>query len=367
MSNQSAQRTIRAHVFTDTDPLYFLKQFPGWDPTLDGVTFTFGLNVPQTDIDVLIVYNRASFTLSPKLPWERTAFIAAEPDVIHPYKARYLNQYGIVVYIGDGQLDCVKWQTATCWYWFAGINFERPIQDMHGYDYFAELLPGKKQDKISVVTSNKVFTEYHRKRVRFLDVLKDTIPEHLEIFGRGYRDIADKADALQPYRYHIAIENGAGADAWTEKLADSFLCWSYPFYAGCSNLGRYFPEGSFELLDLERPETEALRMVELVQNGLWERQQNAVAQARQVILQEHNLARLLVRLAHSLAQTPVEATTSDQTIWSERAFKPETGTRGGYGEFVLRNLLLKLDPGIELHGHELRKKLKERRSDRRRD
>ena len=116
---------IRAYVFTDTDPQHFLKQFPRRDPHLDGVTFSFGMTVPRDGIDVLIVYNRASYSLQTGLPRARTAFIAAEPDVIHRYKARYLNQFGIVVSVGDTQMDTEKWQTATCWYWFAGINFEK--------------------------------------------------------------------------------------------------------------------------------------------------------------------------------------------------------------------------------------------------
>ncbi|MEX0282990.1 MAG: glycosyltransferase family 10 [Paracoccaceae bacterium] len=351
-------------MFTDTDPLHFLKQFPGRSPELDGVSFTFGLSVPPDGIDVLIVYNRASYTLRTPLPRARTAFVAAEPDVIHPYKTRYLNQYGIVVSVGDASLDTEKWQTATCWYWFAGINFEKPIEDMRGYDFFAPLKPGEKQDKISVVTSSKVFTPYHRKRVEFLNTLKELIPEHLEIFGRGYRSVADKADALLPYRYHLAIENGAGPDTWTEKLADSYLCWAIPFYAGCTNLGRYFPPDSAVVVDLDAPEAEARRMVEMMQNRLWQARLNALTEARRVILEQQNIARLFVRLAHTLAKSQDEPK-ARHTLWSERSFRPEPGTRGSYGEFLLRNLALTVAPNIELRSHNLRKRIEAQRAARR--
>ncbi len=356
---------IQAHVFTDTDPLYFLKQFPGRRATLGDVAFSFGMKVPASGIDVLIVYNRSSYTLSTHLPPARTVFIAAEPDVIHPYKSGYLNQYGIVVSVGDAALDTEKWQTATCWYWFAGINFEKPVEDMRGYDFFADLAPGPKTDRISVVTSNKVFTEYHRKRVRFLDALKALIPDRLEIFGRGYRSVADKADALLPYKYHLAIENGAGPDTWTEKLADSYLCWTLPFYAGCTNTGQYFPPGSLAEIDLDDPETEARRMVEAMQNGLWDQRQSALAEARRVILEEQNLARLLVRLARAAAARPAPPPAVQNTIWSERSFPPEPGTRGSYGDYLLRNLVLRLDRNAELHTHDLRKRLEARRDARR--
>lgn len=356
---------IRAHVFTDTDPLYFLKQFPGGGPELDGVRFSFGLSVPRGGIDVLIVYNRASYTLTPPLPRARTAFIAAEPDVIHPYKARYLNQYGHVVAVGDTPLETEKWQTATCWYWFAGIDFDKPVEAMRGYDFFAGLQPGAKTDKISVVTSNKVFTPFHRKRVAFLEALGDLIPEHLEIFGRGYRSVGDKADALLPYRYHLAIENGTGPDTWTEKLADSYLCWALPFYAGCTNTDRYFPDGSLVQIDLDNPKAEARRMVDLMQNGLWAAQRDALAQARRVILQDQNLARLLVRLARAAAAAPVPAGAAPQVLWSEKSFSPEPGTRGGYGDYLLRNLVLRFDKGAEMRSHGLRQRLEHARSARR--
>ena len=356
---------IRAYVFTDTNPQHFLKQFPRRDPHLDGVTFSFGMTVPRDGIDVLIVYNRASYSLQTGLPSARTAFIAAEPDVIHRYKSRYLNQFGIVVSVGDTQMDTEKWQTATCWYWFAGINFEKSGKGMRGYDDFATLPPGDKQDKISVVTSNKVFTEYHRKRVAFLDALKDLIPEHLEIYGRGYKSVADKADALLPYRYHLAIENGAGPDTWTEKLADSYLCHAMPFYAGCTNLDRYFPEGSYLLIDLDDPQAEARRMVEALQSGLWQANRPALEQARQVILEDQNLARLLVRLAKAAMSKQMADPAETVTLWSERTFPPEAGTRGSYADYVLRNAMLKIDPQAELRVHPLRRRMEAQRSRRR--
>lgn len=361
-----APAPIRAHVFTDADAAYFTKQFPGMIPDLDGVGFSFGMDVPR-DCDVLIVYNRASYTLATPLPRARTAFIAAEPDVIHHYKPAYLNQYGLVVSVGGDALDTEKWQTATCWYWFAGIDFSEKSMPRvtRGHDFFAGLEPGAKQDKISVVTSNKTFTEYHRKRVAFLEALKDLIPDRLEIFGRGYRSVADKADALIPYKYHLAIENGYGPDTWTEKLADSYLCWALPFYAGCTNLDRYFPDGSYLPVDLDDPGGEARRMVEAMQNGMFDARRPALAEARRIVLEEQNLARLLVRVARAAANKTGEPVRGTRHIWSEKSFRPEPGTRGGLGEYALRNLVLSLDKGAELRTHALRQRIEAHRSRRR--
>ena len=62
--------------------------------------------------------------------------------------------------------------------------------------------------------------------------------------------IEQKADALDPYRYHLAVENYIGPHYWTEKLADAFLGYTLPFYCGAPNAADYFPEESFIPIDI---------------------------------------------------------------------------------------------------------------------
>ena len=246
---------IKTHIFTDVAKQMFLKQAPGQNPLVGNVSLTFGLVIPE-DTDVLIVFNRASYSLETTLPKARTAFVAAEPDVIHPYSRRFLDQFGLVLTTTPKPLNTEKWQRSTCWYWFAGVNFSTtgnapPLRD---HDWFSALDIPQKSDKISIVTSTKVHTEFHRKRMRLVETLIAKIPDHLEIYGRGFKSIDDKADAMLPCRYHLAIENGDGPHSWTEKLVDPWLCWAFPFYAGCDNVQDYFPSQSFEYLDLEKPD-----------------------------------------------------------------------------------------------------------------
>ncbi|GAA6199382.1 glycosyltransferase family 10 [Aquicoccus sp. SU-CL01552] len=364
---QMAPSPVQVHVFTDAPEAVFIKQFPGATPELEGFRFTFGPTVPDA-IDVLIVFNRASYTLATRLPVARTAFIAAEPEVIHPYSERYLDQFGIVVSATGKPLSTQQWKTAPNWYWFAGIDFSKPweLEYMKGYDAFAALKVPPKRDKISVVTSNKVFTDYHRKRVTFLDAIIDKIPDHLEIFGRGYRSVDDKAEALLPCKYHIALENCDGDDTWTEKLADPLLCWAFPFYAGCTNVEAYFPNDSFSYLDLNNPDQMAQDMVAAVQNDLWGRSLKAIATARDRLLSEHSLAFQLLRLAMSAHQSPApDPAAPMRHIWSEKSLWPESGARGNLADWTLRNTLMTFDKGIELKTLGLRRKLEAARSRRR--
>lgn len=66
----------KAHVFTDAPTVAFLKQAPGASSTVGQVIFTFGTQIPD-DADVLICFNRASYTIKTHIPKDRTIFIAA--------------------------------------------------------------------------------------------------------------------------------------------------------------------------------------------------------------------------------------------------------------------------------------------------
>ena len=291
---------IRAHVFSSVDADLFLKHFPDFNPVYQGIEFSFGLELPA-EYDVLIVYTRASYSLPTRIPKERTAFIAAEPDVIHPYSAGFLDQFGIVVTGTEKPLATEKWQTACCTLWFVGIDFSKPFTREHlvGFDGFSALPPPAKERKISVVTSTKNFTPFHKKRLEFIGRLQELIPEHLALYGRGHRSVDDKKDALLPYSYHISIENCDGPDLWTEKLSDPLLCYAFPFYAGCGNAHEYFPREALEYLDLNDPGAEARRMVDLLQSDHYERSQAALAEARRRVLDEYNPANLFVRIVEA--------------------------------------------------------------------
>ena len=277
-------------------------------------------------------------------------------------ETRFLNQFGLVLTTSDKPLLTKKLKHATCWYWFAGIDFSQK-RKARGYDWFSKLEMPEKSNKISIVTSTKVFTEYHRKRLRFIETLAETIPEHVALFGRGFKTVDDKADAILPYKYHLAIENGFGPDLWTEKLADPYLCGAFPFYAGCTNTESYFPKDSFDIVDLDRPTSEARRMIEEIANGRWLQAQRALQEARNLVLEKHNIAQLLCELANAAATSPEpEPLQPERYIWSEKSLFPEKGTRGSFPDWALRNMLLIFDPQLELKTVKLRHWLDDRRS-----
>ncbi len=298
---------IKTHVFINWDPVYFLKQSPGMSSRLDGVEFSFGLNVPD-DIDVLIVHTRSSYSIPTHLPRERTVFVAGEPDVIHPFSKAFLNQFGLVLTTSPVELETEVLRENYCLHWFAGVDFDAGLHPDHlkGYDWFKNLtVPEKTTDKISIITSTRYNTEHHKIRSRFIDHVEKHHGDVVEVFGRGRNEIGDKLEALLGYKYHIALENGDEPYTWTEKLSDPLLAWTFPFYSGCSNAALELPRGSFMPIDISRPEEAMREMLSAVEEKRWEQSISDIGKARNLVLERFNIMFALVRLSKlAMAKSP---------------------------------------------------------------
>lgn len=357
--------TIRAHIFTNIQTILFLKQIPDFATTLNNVEFTFGLDVPD-NIDVLIVYTRASYSIPTHLPKTRTAFVAGEPDVIHSFSHRFMNQFGMVLTTSAKQLETHKLWENFCSMPFVGINFSDMDAPLN-ITYFENLKCPPKNDKISIVTSNKAHTEFHKKRLVFLDIIKDKIPEHIELYGRGFKSINDKKDALIDHKYHISLENGGGKYTWTEKLTDPLLCWTYPFYNGCENLEDDIPAKAFEYIDIENPDQVINQMLAAVKNDTWKKRKTSISKARNIIFSDFNIMKKFAQLAKQLMALEPELpkNTKETLIRSERSLWPEPGCRGSIPETIIRSTLLFFDPRIELKASKLQKKIEARRIEKR--
>lgn len=352
MTDPSAHKPFRAHVFSGGDPRMYLKQAPGMSDTLDGVRFSFGIDVPD-DADVLILYTRASYCVPTRLPRERTGFIAGEPDPIHRYNPAFLNQFGVVLTTSREPLDVPTIRENFCSKWYAGINYDEEPEhsNLLGHDYFAGLEPPEKiADRISIVTSRKAHTPYHRKRLEFIEFLKERIPDHIELFGAGHRYVGDKREALEPYKYHLALENGDDDFAWTEKLSDPLLCWAFPFYSGCGNVGDELPAGCHMPLDLDDFDATLQQMMQARDTGSYEKALSDIAEARRRILDYYNTMSMFARVARRLYEAAPDAKPGarERLIYSERSFVPKGDYRGSRVQALLRRAAVSIDPRFDL-------------------
>ena len=95
-----------------------------------------------------------------------------------------------------------------------------------------------KTKPVSLIASAKNVYEGHKLRHN----VAATFGEQIDLFGRGYKTVKHKVDALKDYRYTIVIENCRSDFYFTEKLIDAFACGTVPIYWGCPSIGNFFDE-----------------------------------------------------------------------------------------------------------------------------
>jgi hypothetical protein len=154
------------------------------------------------------------------------------------------------------------------------------------YDFLIDCPVPEKTKPLSWVTSNRNDTGGHRLRIRFLDALRQEID--FDLYGRGFEPLQDKWDGIAPYRYSIAVENFHTPYYWSEKIVDCYLAWAMPIYSGSSRIEQYFPKESMVRIDIRDPQ--AIEQVrETINSDRWERNLDAIAEARQLILNRYQL------------------------------------------------------------------------------
>ncbi len=135
------------------------------------------------------------------------------------------------------------------------------------------------------VTSNAVVNPGHQPRLDFISFLQEKkFP--FELWGRGFRPIDDKFQVFQSAKYTIAVENYIDNDYFTEKIIDPILMGCHVFYAGCINLDKYLPAGSFTPIDLKDFEKSLLIMERKIAEDAWASGYSDTLKAKGKILNE---------------------------------------------------------------------------------
>ena len=200
--------------------------------------------------------------------------------------------------------------------WFYGLGSKKLIT----YDMIKAINTPEKTKTLSTVCSVKQQKNtLHYQRYLFTQELKKLIPE-LEIFGRGVRDMDDKSESLDDYKYHITIENFKGQHHITEKLSDAFLGYTLPFYYGCPNAADYFPPESFIPIDIDDIEATRKTIVDAINNNEYEKRLPYIEEARRRVLDEYNIFAVVCRVANQYHST-TELKDKPVTIYSRRALR----------------------------------------------
>ena len=104
----------------------------------------------------------------------------------------------------------------------------------------------EKSKMISFITSNKNFTEGQKTRLSWVEKIGDQV----DLYGRGFNEIATKEEGLCDYMFSVVIENGIYESYYTEKILDCFATGTIPVYLGSPDIANHFnKDGIIELSD----------------------------------------------------------------------------------------------------------------------
>lgn len=103
-----------------------------------------------------------------------------------------------------------------------------------------------KSKGISIIASDKTFTEGHRLRHEVVKKL-----EGVDCWGTGYKHFTNKLDPLKDYMFSIAIMNIRIDNFFTEVLTDCLALGTIPIFWGCPNVSDYFnSDGIIQFKDI---------------------------------------------------------------------------------------------------------------------
>ena len=103
-----------------------------------------------------------------------------------------------------------------------------------------------KSKLVSMIASNKGYTEGHRRRLKVVQAYVDKFGQD-DLYGWGLTHelpLKEKSRGLPEYMFSFACENANYPTYFTEKLTDCFACGTIPVYYGTAGVAQYFdPDG----------------------------------------------------------------------------------------------------------------------------
>lgn len=299
----------RIKFLSRIDPREWRRYFPNEDGVWGDCRFVFEREA--RDYDWLVVYDdlppppggsRQNAREALACPAANTLLVTTEPASIKAYGRGFAAQFGHVL------TSQPPWalphprrhyqQSAN--HWFYGSARERWMS--HAEMRAGPACADKTRDLSTVYSSKRQWHTLHAQRFAFIAAMHERLPE-LALFGRGATPMDDKAEALAPFRYHLAVENHIAPHHFTEKLSDAFLGRCLPFYAGAPNAADYFPQDSYIPIDIRDPDGAARIIRAAIAANAWQARLPLIEEARRRVLEEHHLFAVIARIVASAPQT----------------------------------------------------------------
>ena len=286
---------IKIKVSTNFSDLPIIRQTPGSKGVWKDCVFF--VNQDVDGCDWWFVYEDLPKPEAANCPPDHLVFITGEPPTTRMYDPQFLAQFSAVItsHTDLAHHNVILMQQALPWHIGTRRDSGGDIKNYMNIDDFfqIDLDDIKKSKLVSVISSDKKFTRGHRQRLKFIDRLLNRIGDQVDVYGRGYREVEDKWQAIAPYKYHLALENSAVPHYFTEKLSDAYLGWSYPIYFGCPNVADYFPPLSLSTIDITDMDRSIADVECLINSNTFERNISHIEEARNLVLFRYNMFSLM--------------------------------------------------------------------------
>jgi hypothetical protein len=272
----------------------FLRQTPGGLGKWGEFQFDDSKVQEIFECDYYVVFNNIPNMERICCPKGNSILVTAEPPAILDYPKNYLKQFDYIISVQSHIKHPSLFIQQTALPWHVGLKKEDSLIHKVNkcditYDSLKAIKEPSKQKLASTIISNKSFTTGHQKRRAFLDAIKANFNNTIDIYGAGINSVADKWDAIAPYKYHIAIENSSVDHYFTEKLTDAYLGFSFPIYYGCPNINQYFDKDSYKLIDIDNIDDSINRIGSILESDTFENNYQSILKARDLVLDTYNL------------------------------------------------------------------------------
>ena len=133
--------------------------------------------------DIVIIYENIMEQYDLRYRPGGLFFISGEPPIVKSYSSEFINIFDHVISSHD--LKCMnnhRDQQALPWYF--GYNFKTSSASFD-FDQIMNLKLPNKSKKISCVVSSRSFLPGHRKRLKWLENLRNEFGDNIDFYGKG--------------------------------------------------------------------------------------------------------------------------------------------------------------------------------------
>jgi len=248
-------------------------------------------------------------------PRERTILLTCEPVSIKSYSRSYVMQFGHLLTNRPPEAENHP-------HYHLGRGYYRWFIDRSYNECLSNVIPPKTKLVSVVCSSKRMRHTQHDARYRLTEALVSAMPE-MEWYGHGVRGFDKKYEVLEPYKYHVTIENHIAPHHWSEKLSDAFLAECLPLYAGDPIANEVFPPESFIPIPIDDP-AKAVEIVKAaIADGEYEKRRDAILEAKRLVLEKYNFWAQIIELIKSeegQSVTPVDPS-KPKRIYSRKSLR----------------------------------------------